>query len=94
MQGAEGELPSPLVLMGDSMTITPIVPDAPQNLVAHLTHACKLKPDLLTSLGSSAQAGRLLAREGGDFLANRLVLVFTFAPSRLFGSMSRVEQGV
>lgn len=93
VRGPDGPLPSPLVLMGDSVTVFPTSREHPQNLVVHLARASGLKPDHLTSMGSSAQAARLLAREGGDFLADRWVVVFAFAPTRLFGSLSRVSGG-
>jgi hypothetical protein len=92
-KGTYGELPSPVVLMGDSVTLFPANHTDEQNLRAHLAHHCGVKLEHLTSMGGSAQAGRLLAREGGDFLADRWVVVFAFAPTRLFGSVSKVSGG-
>lgn len=92
-KGREGELPSPIVLMGDSVTLFPANHADEQNLRAHLARLCGVKLEHLTSMGGSAQAGRLLAREGGDFLAERWVVVFAFAPTRLFGSLSKVSGG-
>lgn len=92
-EGSHGTLPSPIVLMGDSVTVFPNNHADEQNLRAHLTHLCGVKLEHLTSLGGSSQAGRLLAREGGDFLADRWVVVFAFAPTRLFGSRSSISGG-
>jgi hypothetical protein len=86
-------LASPLVLMGDSITLSPMESGETANLRAHLAQATGVVPDHLTSMGGSAQAMRHLAREGAHFLADRAVLVFAFAPTRLFGSISSLGEG-
>lgn len=87
------ECNSPLVLMGDSVTIVPPQFGDKATIRAHLAHHTGVIPDHLTSMGGSAQAMRHLAREGGHFLADRTVLVFIFAPTRLFGYLSKTGEG-
>lgn len=84
---------SPLVLMGDSVTIVPPQFGDKATIRAHLAHLTGIVPDHLTSMGGSAQAMRHLAREGGHFLSDRAALVFVFAPTRLFGYLSKTGEG-
>lgn len=87
------ECNSPLVLMGDSVTIVPPQFGDQATIRAHLAHLTGIIPDHLTSMGGSAQAMRHLAREGGHFLSDRAALVFVFAPTRLFGYLSKTGEG-
>ncbi|MEI6534039.1 MAG: hypothetical protein WCN98_01775 [Verrucomicrobiaceae bacterium] len=82
---------SPVVILGDSFTQVPAVyPHSVEGaaLPMHVAYLSGVVPDRLSNMGSSDKAMTLLAREGGDFLANRRVLVFVFAPNRLFGQDS------
>lgn len=79
---------SPVLIIGDSFTAVPgpQVPSAsiPSHLAFHLGEV----PTQLISLGGSEKAMRMLAREGGGYLAGRAAVVFIFSPSRLLGAAS------
>jgi SGNH hydrolase-like domain, acetyltransferase AlgX len=90
---SDEESKSPIVVMGDSFTSVPGPGTPSANLVAHLGFHLGEVPCHLLTMGSSDQAMRVLAREGGSFLANRYALVFAFSPSRLQGSVSATESG-
>ncbi len=83
---------SPIVIMGDSFTIVP-VGISPEGVGAalpmHIAYHSGVLPNYLSNKGSSDKAMRMLAREGGDYLAHRAVLIFAFAPNRLFGQDSQ-----
>jgi hypothetical protein len=86
---------SPVIIMGDSYTRIPhqYLPGGNGCAIPmHLAHRLGVLPDHLVRMGSSAQAMHLLAREGGNYLANRRVLVFIFANNRLFGTVARNVQ--
>ncbi len=83
---------SPVIIMGDSFTIVP-VGYSPEGVGAalpmHIAYQSGVLPNYLSNKGSSDKAMRMLAREGGDYLAHRAVLIFAFAPNRLFGQDSQ-----
>ncbi len=82
---------SPVVIMGDSFTLVPLSYSpaaAGAALPMHVAYRSGILPNYLSSKGSSDKAMHLLAREGGDYLAHRAVLIFAFAPNRLFGQDS------
>lgn len=89
----EEQMPSPVIVMGDSFTLVPgpTVPSA--SIPAHLARHLGEVPAQLVSLGSSEKAMRMLAREGGAYLAGRAVIVFIFSPSRLLGAISSTGDG-
>ncbi len=80
-------LASPMVIMGDSYTRTPeYLPNGMgAALPMHVAYRLGVMPDVLESMGSSNKAMQLLAREGQNYLKGRRVLIFVFAPNRLFG---------
>ena len=83
---------SPVIIMGDSYTRIPheYLPGGDGcALPMHLSHRFGRMPDQLVRMGGSSQAMRLLAREGGDYLAQRRVLIFVFAHTRLFGNVAK-----
>jgi hypothetical protein len=83
---------SPVIIMGDSYTRIPheYLPGGDGcALPMHLSHRLGRMPDQLVRMGGSSQAMRLLAREGGDYLAQRRVLIFVFAHTRLFGNVAK-----
>ncbi len=82
---------SPIVIMGDSFTLVPLAYSsaaAGAALPMQVAYHSGVLPNYLSSKGSSDKAMHLLAREGGDYLAHRAVLIFAFAPNRLFGQDS------
>jgi hypothetical protein len=78
---------SPMVIMGDSYTRTPeyLKNGLGAALPMHVAFRFGVMPDVLESMGSSNKAMQLLAREGQNYLKGRRVLIFVFAPNRLFG---------
>lgn len=83
----------PVIIMGDSFTVVPAPGVTSASIPAHLAAHLGEVPCQLVSMGSSDKALRMLAREGGSFLADRCALVFVFSPSRLFGSISQTDAG-
>lgn len=79
---------SAVVIMGDSYTVTPAPMVTSAALPMHLARLLGEVPNQILSIGGSDQAMQLLAREGGDFFANRCALVFVFAPTKLDGEAS------
>jgi len=78
----------PILIIGDSFTAVPgpQVPSA--SIPAHIARHLGEVPAQLVSLGGSEKAMRMLAREGGSYLAGRAAVVFIFSPSRLLGAKS------
>jgi len=79
---------SPIVLIGDSVTLVPMQLNGTASFPAHLAKDCGLEVDRLLNLGGSSQAMQHIARAGNNFLAERWVMVFYFSPNRLMGKKS------
>jgi len=82
---------SPVIIMGDSYTRIPhryLEGGDGCAIPMHLAYHLGVMPDNLIRMGSSDQAMRLLAREGGDYLGHRCAVVFVFAYTRLFGTVA------
>ena len=82
---------SPVVIMGDSYTMMPTsdLPGGPGAAIPmHIAHRIGIVPNQLSSMGSSDKVMKLLAREGGNYLANRCAVVFVFSPQRMMGNDS------
>ncbi|MEI6534801.1 MAG: hypothetical protein WCN98_05630, partial [Verrucomicrobiaceae bacterium] len=80
---------SPVIIMGDSYTVipTPYMPGGPGAAIPmHIAYRIGMVPDQLSSMGGSDKAMKMLAREGGDYLAGRRVVVFIFSPQRMLGN--------
>ena len=87
---------SPVIIMGDSYTRIPhryLAGGDGCAMPMHLAYKIGILPDSLAQMGGSNQAMRLLAREGGNYLAHRRVLVFVFAHTRLFGALATGDSG-
>jgi hypothetical protein len=80
--------PSPIVLIGDSVTLVPMQLNGTASFPIHLAKDCGLEADPLFNLGGSSQAMHHIARAGKNFLSNRWVMVFYFSPNRLMGKKS------
>ncbi len=82
---------SPVIIMGDSYTMMPtsyLPGGAGAAIPMHIAHRIGIVPDQLSSMGSSNKVMKLLAREGGNYLANRCAVVFVFSPQRMMGNDS------
>ena len=86
---------SPFIVMGDSFSRTPDYHPGGEGaaIPMHVAYRLGVVPDYLGAMGNSDKVMRLLARQGGNYLANRKAVVFVFAPNRLFGAESYSKRG-
>ena len=70
---------SPVLVVGSSFIGSPSF-ELGGNIPAYLAYLTGVLPDVLYRSGSNATIPRTIAREGMDFLKNRVVCVFPFVP--------------
>lgn len=85
----EADTGSPILIVGDSYTVMPAYykpGGSNAGMGFHLAQRLGVVPDQLSRMGTTGNIMKMLAEQGGGFLAGRRVVVFIFSPNRLFNA--------
>lgn len=86
----EADTGSPILIIGDSYTVMPAYykpGGSNAGISFHLAQRLGgVVPDQLSRMGTTGNIMKMLAEQGGSFLAGRRVVVFIFSPNRLFNA--------